>query len=81
VQQEHHNIVRCYGLRYDRSIADRLPAPVMKDVEMSYEVAAFNGSLMKENVFRQNAGPEVDAAWESLGVNCGCPNVCVHVQC
>jgi len=29
----------------------------------------FNGSLLKENVFRQSAGPDVDAAWESLGVD------------
>lgn len=25
---------------------------------------------MKENAFRLPAGPEVDAAWETLGVNC-----------
>lgn len=37
---------------------------------MSYEVVAFNGSLMKENKFRKAAGPEVDAAWASLGVEC-----------
>ena len=34
----------------------------------------FNGSLLKENVFRQEAGPEVDAAWESLGVGCAYSN-------
>jgi hypothetical protein len=33
----------------------------------------FNGSFMKENAFRQDAGPEVDAAWDSIGVNCKFP--------
>lgn len=44
-------------------------SPVMKDVDMTYEMVRFNGSLMKENIFRQNASPEVDAAWVSLGVD------------
>ncbi|KAJ5135847.1 uncharacterized protein N7515_005125 [Penicillium bovifimosum] len=42
---------------------------VMKEVGIQYNLQQFNGSLLKENVFRQDAGPEVDAAWESLGVN------------
>jgi hypothetical protein len=37
---------------------------------MSYEIVTFNGSLFKENVYRQSAGPEVDAAWEALGIDC-----------
>ncbi len=45
-------------------------APILKDVDNSYHSVRFNGSFMKENVFRQIAGPEVDAAWESVGVNC-----------
>jgi hypothetical protein len=45
-------------------------APVQRDVEISYHVIRFNGSLLKENVFRQDAGPEVDEAWASLGVDC-----------
>ncbi|TKA50314.1 hypothetical protein B0A49_11075 [Cryomyces minteri] len=44
-------------------------SPVLKDVDISYETVTFNGSLLKENVFRQDAGPEVDAAWTSLGVD------------
>jgi hypothetical protein len=52
-----------------------LPAPVMKDVDMSYKLVRFNGSLLKENVFRQDAGPEVDAAWLSLGVDCECLHI------
>ena len=46
------------------------PAPITKDLDIRYNIVAFNGSLLKENLFRQNAGPEVDTAWKSLGVDC-----------
>ncbi|KAL9619245.1 MAG: hypothetical protein Q9160_006097 [Pyrenula sp. 1 TL-2023] len=46
-----------------------LPAPVVSDVGITYTTQRFNGSLLKENIYRQSASPEVDAAWESLGVN------------
>ncbi|KAJ5301974.1 hypothetical protein PENANT_c057G02157 [Penicillium antarcticum] len=42
---------------------------VMREVGIEYNLQEFNGSLLNENIFRQDAGPEVDAAWESLGVN------------
>ena len=45
-------------------------SPVMREVPIQYSEQRFNGSLLKENIFRQEASPEVDAAWESLGVNC-----------
>ena len=45
-------------------------SPVTKDVPIEYSEQRFNGSLLKQNIFRQYASPEVDAAWESLGVNC-----------
>lgn len=45
-------------------------SPVQVEVDNSYHMVRFNGSLMKENIFRGPAGPETDAAWESLGVNC-----------
>ncbi|OJJ45071.1 hypothetical protein ASPZODRAFT_70555 [Penicilliopsis zonata CBS 506.65] len=44
-------------------------SPLLKDVDIEYTVQRFNGSLLKENIFRQQASPEVDAAWEALGVN------------
>ncbi|KAL3423001.1 tat pathway signal sequence [Phlyctema vagabunda] len=44
-------------------------SPILKEVDNSIQTVRFNGSLLKENVFRQDAGPEVDAAWNSLGVN------------
>jgi hypothetical protein len=36
---------------------------------MTYSTKLFNGSLMHENIFRQVGSPEVDAAWQSLGVD------------
>jgi len=44
-------------------------SPVVQEVDIKYDVMRFNGSFMRENIFRQDAGPEVDAAWESLGVD------------
>jgi hypothetical protein len=54
----------------DRPETYFLIAPILKEVDNSYHTVRFNGSLLKENVFRQEAGPEVDAAWASIGVNC-----------
>jgi hypothetical protein len=34
----------------------------------------FNGSLLKSNIFRNDFGDEVDAAWKSLGADCKYPN-------
>ncbi|KAL5118838.1 hypothetical protein ACEQ8H_003160 [Pleosporales sp. CAS-2024a] len=44
-------------------------APIIKDVGVNYSLVRFQGSLMKSNVFRLDAGPEVDAAWKSLGAD------------
>ncbi|KAF3765436.1 hypothetical protein M406DRAFT_355917 [Cryphonectria parasitica EP155] len=44
-------------------------SPVIQDVDVKYDTQLFNGSLMKEDIYRQGAGPEVDAAWEALGVD------------
>ncbi|RKF60825.1 putative tat pathway signal sequence [Erysiphe neolycopersici] len=41
----------------------------IQELDSSRTIVHFNGSFMKENVFRLPAGPEVDAAWDSLGVN------------
>lgn len=45
-------------------------APVVKDVKANWHTQQFNGSFLHQNVYRQPAGPEVDAAWNALGVNC-----------
>ncbi|KAH9215776.1 hypothetical protein DL95DRAFT_388397 [Leptodontidium sp. 2 PMI_412] len=46
-------------------------SPILKEVDNNYHMVRFNGSFMKENVFRLPGGPdsEVDAAWESLGID------------
>ncbi|KAJ0419645.1 hypothetical protein BJY00DRAFT_302040 [Aspergillus carlsbadensis] len=44
-------------------------SPVLSNVAIKHHTQRFNGSLLEENVFRQEAGPEVDAAWAALGVN------------
>ncbi|KAK8207545.1 hypothetical protein IWZ00DRAFT_576791 [Phyllosticta capitalensis] len=43
-------------------------SPIVDELGVEFSTIRFNGSLMKENVFRKGPGPEVDAAWESLGV-------------
>lgn len=45
-------------------------APIVNDLDVKYNLESFHGSLLKESIFRQDASLEVDAAWESLGVNC-----------
>lgn len=42
----------------------------MEDVDISYDVVRYSGSLMHENVFRKAGSSEVDAAWASLGIDC-----------
>ncbi|KAL2871651.1 oxidase ustYa family protein [Aspergillus lucknowensis] len=44
-------------------------SPVLAHVPTKYHTQRFNGSLLKENIYRQDAGPQVDAAWEALGAN------------
>lgn len=44
-------------------------SPVIPEVGIEYHQEQFNGSFLNENIYRQEASPEVDAAWEALGVN------------
>ncbi|KAF4618389.1 hypothetical protein G7Y89_g14912 [Cudoniella acicularis] len=44
-------------------------SPILKEVDTSLHIVHFNGSFMKGNAFRKDTGPEVDAAWESMGIN------------
>jgi len=44
-------------------------SPLTNDFDITYHNVRFNGSFMHENIFRQAASPEVDAAWKSLGVD------------
>lgn len=38
-------------------------------MSLSYTTIPFNGSLFELNIYRQDAGPEVDMAWNDLGIN------------
>ncbi|KAL5420268.1 hypothetical protein PMIN03_000095 [Paraphaeosphaeria minitans] len=65
----YRNIVRSFARSCAyRNDANRA-APLVKEVEPKWHVVRFNGTFLHENVYRQGAGPEVDAAWEGLGVD------------
>ncbi|TLS25891.1 hypothetical protein PpBr36_07589 [Pyricularia pennisetigena] len=44
-------------------------SPLTKAVDITYAYTNFNGSFLKETIYRKDASPEVDAAWEALGVD------------
>ncbi|KAN0103283.1 protein of unknown function (DUF3328) domain containing protein [Hyaloscypha variabilis] len=44
-------------------------SPILKEVDNSYHTVHFEGSFLHENIYRQTGSPEVDAAWEALGIN------------
>ncbi|GIZ47978.1 hypothetical protein CKM354_001105300 [Cercospora kikuchii] len=48
---------------------DAPTSPLFEAGEITYYTQRFNGSFFKKTVFRNDAGPEVDAAWEGLGVD------------
>ncbi|KAK0649160.1 hypothetical protein B0T16DRAFT_409532 [Cercophora newfieldiana] len=60
-----------WNLNLDRTCAAYTTqySPVLRDVDIMYEDQAFNGSFIKENIYRLEGSPEVDAAWEALGVD------------
>ncbi|KFY37250.1 hypothetical protein V494_04831 [Pseudogymnoascus sp. VKM F-4513 (FW-928)] len=51
-----------------RHVAHYSPA-TKEGIGLHYSLQHFNGSFLKLNAFRQPAGPEVDAAWDSLGTD------------
>ena len=44
-------------------------APVANAVEIKYKMVRYNGSFLHETIYRRDASPEVDLAWEALGVD------------
>ncbi|KAH8650043.1 hypothetical protein BX600DRAFT_517261 [Xylariales sp. PMI_506] len=68
-------LLGAYIARGDVSIDSQCAAyttqysPVLKDVNVQYSMTSFNGSFMKETIYRLPGSPEVDAAWEALGVD------------
>lgn len=53
-----------------RGNTDNETAPLQKDVKIKYDMVSFNGSFMAQTIYRQDASPEVDSAWEALGLDC-----------
>ncbi|KAK7966833.1 uncharacterized protein PG986_001110 [Apiospora aurea] len=53
-----------------KAVLTEIIAPVLKDVKIKYDMVSFNGSFKAQTIYRQNASPEVDAAWEALGLDC-----------
>ena len=47
-----------------------IQAPILHDINLEYLTVQFDGSFLRENAFRQAAGPEVDHVWQSLGFDC-----------
>lgn len=45
-------------------------APLLKEVGIKYDFVHYNGSFLEETIYRQRGSPEVDDAWDELGVNC-----------
>ncbi|KAH7033608.1 uncharacterized protein B0I36DRAFT_321752 [Microdochium trichocladiopsis] len=44
-------------------------SPLVDHVAIKYTDQKFNGTFMKEDIYRQPASPEVDEAWTALGVD------------
>ncbi|KAF2772217.1 hypothetical protein EJ03DRAFT_267267, partial [Teratosphaeria nubilosa] len=44
-------------------------SPLLEEVDIRYNAVDFNGSFFEETIYRQRPSPEVDAAWDALGVN------------
>ncbi|EGR52961.1 uncharacterized protein TRIREDRAFT_53824 [Trichoderma reesei QM6a] len=42
-------------------------SPLVRDVPIKYTYQEFNGSFLKENIYRNVGSAEVDKAWEDLG--------------
>jgi hypothetical protein len=57
------------NLYIDSPVANARPAPIVGDVGVEYSEVRFEGSLLKPNEFKKDAGPEADAAWKSLGAD------------
>uniref|UniRef100_A0A0B7JPQ2 Tat pathway signal sequence n=1 Tax=Bionectria ochroleuca TaxID=29856 RepID=A0A0B7JPQ2_BIOOC len=70
-KEEHHPLVEGQDVDSDDDLhLQQAQTPVLRDIQMRYAPVDFNGSFMNENIYRQVGSPEVDAAWEALGVDC-----------
>jgi hypothetical protein len=46
------------------------PSSVLQDLTLSFTTPRYDGDFMHESIYRQPGRPEVDEAWEALGINC-----------
>ncbi|KAF9883352.1 hypothetical protein FE257_003568 [Aspergillus nanangensis] len=55
----------------DGACIDRVAkhSPLLSDVQIKYHDQQYNGSFLHETIYRQDASPEVDEAWNALGAN------------
>lgn len=44
-------------------------SPILDETAFRYTTTSFNGSFLKQTLYRQAPSPEVDAAWDALGTN------------
>jgi Mycotoxin biosynthesis protein UstYa len=44
-------------------------SPVVNEVDIKYSMVDYNGSFFHQTIYRGDPSPEVDAAWEALGVD------------
>lgn len=47
-----------------------LSAPIVEDVGVKWSPQMFNGSFKEKTIYREDPSPEVDEAWDALGVDC-----------
>lgn len=50
-------------------LTNHFTAPLVEHMKIKYTDQTFNGTFMKEDIYRQPGSPEVDAAWAALGVD------------
>jgi hypothetical protein len=44
-------------------------APIIESRDLKYHMTRFNNSLLHPTVYREDPGPQVDQAWQDLGIN------------
>lgn len=64
-----HYCMLTLSMRLD-ACTDWLLAPILKDVGVKWSMQNFNGSFKQRTIYREDPSPEVDQAWEALGIDC-----------
>ncbi|KAK0386241.1 hypothetical protein NLU13_6078 [Sarocladium strictum] len=58
-----------YNLESRCATATTQWSPLLRDVKVRYRETEFDGQFHKESIFRKAPSPEVDAAWDGLGID------------